>query len=179
MLREMFIAAFIAFVAVGVASGIEPNGFLVLAQMNPVPVIDPDTTWTWAFVLDELILGGIGLAGGFLSLIAIPFKTTRDAVVRVVCGGFFSCLFAGAIIIWVGLATSHPSIRMAIAGLSGFLSYPVLIWLGRNGLAWVLKRLGIADAVNMEEDKSPAVLPPAPPATTSTTTTTVAPEPTL
>lgn len=151
MLREMFIASLISSVAVGVASGFEPAGFMLLAQATPsAPGLA--NTWTLSFLIDGLILGGIGLVGGFLSLIAIPYRNTRDAVIRVLCGGFFSCLFAGAIILWTGLSTSHPSIRCAVAGLSGFLSYPALMWLGQNGLAWALRRLGVS--INMNDTGS-------------------------
>jgi hypothetical protein len=154
MLREMLIASVIASVAVGVASGVEPTGFM-LAQAAPPPAPGAPDTWTLSFLVDGLILGGIGLVGGFLSLIAIPYRNTRDAVIRVLCGGFFSCLFAGAIILWTGLSTSHPSIRCAVAGLSGFLSYPALMWLGQHGLTWALQRMGVSTNINGTNGNTP------------------------
>lgn len=163
-LFEMIISAFAAMVAVQVAFGEgHPRHGMFLAQASGTPPatdINPAVAaWTMAILIDMLILGAIGLAGGFLSLIAIPFRSTNDAIIRVICGGVFSSLFAGALIIWAGMGSSHPSIRMAVAGLSGFFSYPALMWIGQNGLTWALKRLGVEATMN----------------STNTTTTTPAP----
>lgn len=157
-LTEMTISAFTAVVAVQVAFGAGHPDHTLLAQVVP-PLPDQVPAWTMAIWIDMLVLGGIGLAGGFLSLIAIPFRSPNDAIIRVICGGIFSSLFAGALIVWAGLGNSHPSVRMAIAGLSGFLSYPALMWVGQNGLAWALKRLGVEATM---KDTPPTTTTPPP-----------------
>lgn len=164
MFREMLLAAFTAGLAVQVAfgAGHPDHGLLAQATLPTVPLDQAIVNaWTMAVWLDMLILGAIGLAGGFLSLIAIPFRSPHDAILRVFCGGIFSSLFAGALIVWAGLGNSHPSVRCAIAGLSGFLSYPALMWTGQNGLAWALKRLGV-EATMKDANPPTTTTPPSP-----------------
>lgn len=151
MFRGMIISAVAAAVGVQFAFG-SSHVIFAQAQASTSPAGSHMATWATEVWIDLLILGCFGLAGGFLSLVAIPFKSAQDAVIRVVCGGLVSALFAGAVIVWAGMDASHPSMRMAVAGLAGFFSYPALQWFGKKGFGWALSRMGIPDTV--KEDKS-------------------------
>jgi hypothetical protein len=103
--------------------------------------------WNTPFFLDMLILFCLGVIGGLLSLVGlpIPVRDFKGGMVRVLVAGAFAALATGLLLSYLPVNGANPAVRCGIGAFMGFISYPGILWLGKYGMGWLLRRLGLED----------------------------------
>lgn len=112
---------------------------LFVANVGPVGVM-----WNWGVVANLLVFATVGIVGGALSIIAWPLSGNKfgQGAVRVLTGSAVSALLTGALLSMIP-GTPNPAIWMAVGGFMGFISYPLVLWGGKNGLSLFLNKMSL------------------------------------